>query len=98
MEKYFQYDCKRCGSCCRNVNLCEEMKMLDRGDGICKHLNENNLCRIYDKRPNLCNGQYVYEHFYSQMTVADYHKMIAKLCEQIRGNQCEKLYKKISNA
>lgn len=27
---------------------------LDRGDGICKNLAEDNTCRIYDDRPDYC--------------------------------------------
>ena len=28
---------------------------LDRGDGVCRHLNDkSNLCRIYDDRPPIC--------------------------------------------
>lgn len=29
--------------------------MPDRGDGACKYLTEDNLCSIYDTRPELCN-------------------------------------------
>ena len=92
MEKYYPYPCRQCGSCCKHVDLLEEMKSFDRGDGICKYLNENNLCSIYKERPNLCNGQYVYEHFYSDISVAEYHKIITDLCEKIRGIEIEKLH------
>jgi len=27
---------------------------LDRGDGACKHLTEDNLCSIYEDRPDFC--------------------------------------------
>lgn len=29
--------------------------MPDRGDGACKYLTDDNLCSIYDTRPELCN-------------------------------------------
>ena len=98
MERYYPYDCKRCGSCCRHVDLIEEMKSFDRGDGVCKHLTDFNLCRIYPQRPNLCNGKYVYENFYSNMSVTEFHKMISNLCETIRGNEFEELHQKVSNS
>ena len=45
------WQCKKCGSCCRFVFKTP----LDRGDGVCKHLEEDtNLCKIYDNRPDIC--------------------------------------------
>ena len=92
MEKYYPYPCQQCGCCCKNVNLFDEMRALDRGDGICKNLTNNNLCKIYSQRPNLCNGQYVYENFFSNISVEEYHRMIANLCKKIRGSEIEKLH------
>ncbi|WP_072983266.1 YkgJ family cysteine cluster protein [Megasphaera elsdenii] len=84
MEKYRPYPCQQCGSCCRHVDVIEEMKKYDRGDGVCLHLNKNNKCNIYNHRPPLCNGQWVYEHYYSDMTVADFHRMVKKFCKKIQ--------------
>lgn len=91
-SKYYPYQCKKCGMCCKRVDLIDVMKKYDRGDGICVYLNEDNKCKIYKKRPNLCNGKYVYEKFYSHMTVEEYHKMIAEYCKVIRGEEIERLY------
>lgn len=98
MEKYYPYPCKQCGNCCKYVNLVEEIKHLDRGDGICKNLTENNLCKIYSNRPNVCNGQYVYEHRYSNISVEDFHKMVAIFCKEIREHKIEELHKKIQDS
>ena len=87
MEKYYPYDCKRCGACCRHVDLIDEMKSFNRGDGVCKNLTEDNLCKIYSERPLLCNGEYVYEKFFSNMAVEDFHKVISKLCDKFREAQ-----------
>ncbi len=50
------WQCTQCGLCCM---LAIRTGMLDRsydrGDGICKHLDENNLCSIYDNRPAVCD-------------------------------------------
>lgn len=87
MEKYVPYPCKMCGACCRHVNILKEMQKYDRGDGVCVHLRTDNRCEIYKKRPNICNGQYVYEHYFSHMTVSEFHKMVAAYCEQIREEE-----------
>ncbi|MBQ6975015.1 MAG: hypothetical protein IJS81_00025 [Selenomonadaceae bacterium] len=84
MEKYYPYPCKRCGSCCRHVDCVDGMQHLNRGDGVCINLTENNLCKIYATRPPICNGKFLYENFYSHMTVADFHKMTSKLCKKLR--------------
>ena len=82
--KYNPYPCKRCGSCCRHVDLITEMKHFDRGDGVCKYLMPENLCKIYADRPPLCNGEYVYKRFFSDMTTEDFHKIISLLCKRLR--------------
>ena len=35
----------------------------DRGDGACEHLTEDNLCSIYENRPDFCNVDKNYEMF-----------------------------------
>ena len=35
----------------------------DRGDGACGHLTEDNLCSIYENRPDFCNVDKNYEMF-----------------------------------
>ena len=84
MEKYFPYPCQRCGNCCRHVGLIAAMKVFDRGDGVCVNLTENNLCKIYSQRPPICNGKFVYENFYSHMSVKDFHEIISKSCKKLQ--------------
>ena len=98
MKKYYPYPCERCGDCCRHVDLIDEMKSFDRGDGVCKHLTANNLCEIYSERPPLCNGEYVYKNFFADMTVADFHQQTQKLCRKIRRRELERFCKEVSNA
>lgn len=94
MEKYIPYDCKCCGECCRHVNTIPQMKLYDRGDGVCKYLRTDNKCSIYATRPGICNGKYVYENYFSHMTVKEFHQMVATYCKKIRkDNGFEKLYK-----
>lgn len=46
------FPCVKCGMCCRNVGIVD--RSLDRGDGICMNLSEDNLCNIYNDRPKIC--------------------------------------------
>ena len=84
MEKYYPYSCERCGDCCRHVDSIAEMKNFNRGDGVCKHLTADNLCEIYSERPPLCRGEYVYEKFFADITVEEFHGIISTLCKKIR--------------
>lgn len=83
MENYYPYPCKQCGDCCRCIDKVEFASSLNRGDGVCKYLRTDNLCAIYTHRPNVCNGQYMYEHFYSYMSVAEFHEMTTNFCKKI---------------
>ncbi len=48
-----KFQCSQCGACCRRAGLAGFME--DRGDGGCIYLTEENMCSIYDTRPELCN-------------------------------------------
>ena len=59
------FPCKRCAICCKSLKRSSLYRDLDRGDGVCRHLNEaTKLCRIYDKRPLKCNIDLAYEKIY----------------------------------
>ena len=70
--------------CCKHLDLVPLMRDYDRGDGVCIHLNNNNLCSIYKSRPNICNGKYIYENDYSHMSVDEFHIMVSQWCEEVR--------------
>lgn len=84
MSNYYPYPCERCGNCCRHVDLIAGMEHFNRGDGVCKHLREDNLCAIYAERPPLCNGEYVYKTFFATVPVEEFHEMISKLCIKLK--------------
>ena len=47
------FPCTACGACCRSLGGSSLYAGLDRGDGVCQHLDEgSNLCRIYEARPS----------------------------------------------
>lgn len=51
--KPLKFQCSKCGACCKRIG--KTGLMPDRGDGACIHLGDDNLCKIYDTRPELCN-------------------------------------------
>ena len=53
-----KFQCSQCGACCRRAG--KSGMRPDRGDGACIHLTKENLCAIYDTRPELCNMEAMY--------------------------------------
>lgn len=48
-----EFPCNACGECCRHVG---GEPRLDRGDGTCRHFDEQSrLCGIYATRPLYCS-------------------------------------------
>jgi len=80
------FNCEQCGVCCKNVTVFEEMKEFDRGDGVCKYLNNKNMCDIYKTRPNICNSEYIYKTYFNHLTKEDFFKETKQLCIKIREN------------
>ena len=70
------FPCTGCGACCRSIRLSEFTVALDRGDGTCRHLDDNhNTCTIYDSRPTICNIQRTYEQTYKP--IVSWSKFVA---------------------
>ena len=63
------FSCIKCGLCCRNIDQIPELAGFDPGDGVCIHLTKDNLCEIYEQRPDICNVETMYRlHFQKIMT------------------------------
>lgn len=75
-------DCSKCkGLCCRHV-----VTDLDRGDGTCKNFDETTFkCKIYEKRPLICNTDAMFERFYSKFMSRDqFDNMNKKACKMLQ--------------
>ena len=83
MEIYFPFPCNCCGECCRHIDKIIELENLDSGNGVCKFLNKDNRCSIYQFRPAVCRGEYIYHKYYSNLSVKDFHKLMCKYCNFI---------------
>jgi Fe-S-cluster containining protein len=70
-EKAIKWACVKCGCCCffagKHLNM-------DRGYGACIHLTKDNLCDIYETRPDICNTK--------NFSYSDEFRMFA--CKQLR--------------
>lgn len=54
----------KCGTCCRNIDRIPELSEYHIGNGVCIYLTEDNMCSIYDMRPDICNVDLMYEKVY----------------------------------
>lgn len=69
---------------------------LNRGDGICFHLDEaTDLCKIYENRPLVCRVDAGYELFSRVMTIEEYYSANLMACDVVRESQKVNLDKRI---
>ena len=69
--------CLHCGDCCTRFSIAE----INKPQGVrCQYLTEENLCSIYDKRPDVC-----YKHDYPfRVCPIGYEKTKGKLPKDIQ--------------
>ena len=80
------FPCNACGLCCLRVNKSVETAFLDRGDGVCRHLNEQqHLCTIYDKRPLVCRvTDYYQENLSSEISWETFVELNVQICNELQ--------------
>lgn len=85
------FHCDQCGICCRHIDQIPQLKQFDSGNGRCIHLTNNNLCAIYEIRPDICNIDKMYELEYcKQMTENEYLKLNLEGCKELKRIHFEK--------
>lgn len=78
------FPCTACGICCKQIKKISYLSELDRGDGVCRHLVDNK-CSIYDKRPHLCNIDFMFEqHFKQVMSLDEYYMQNLLVCKELQ--------------
>ena len=87
-EKTKKFQCSKCGACCRRAG--KSGFMPDRGDGACIHLTKDNLCSIYETRPELCNMELMWEKRNKELdlesrglTKIGYFKVNSEVCNSM---------------
>ena len=86
------FHCDGCGLCCRNIKHIEPLKEYDKGNGICKFLDEaTNRCLIYAMRPDICNVEVGYEKYFADVyTEEEYLRLNYEACKLMKrkfGNE-----------
>ena len=87
--------CDCCGLCCRHLNSYPLYATMDRGDGVCIHFNEESkLCNIYDKRPDICNVDKMYEICYKgKLSKEEYYQKNYEACGRLKKEAKISVYK-----
>nr|WP_083953844.1 YkgJ family cysteine cluster protein [Cytobacillus eiseniae] len=87
------FHCDGCGLCCKAVGLTETYRHLDRGDGICTHLDTNtNKCTIYERRPKICRVDELYESIFQEhMSLDEYYAMNDNACNTLKRMERQKM-------
>tara|TARA_B100000902_G_scaffold57801_1_gene64815 strand:+ start:32633 stop:32917 length:285 start_codon:yes stop_codon:yes gene_type:complete len=75
------FPCTSCGACCRRLHLfpkdlIEEHGLKHDQSGRCENLQENNKCRIYEDRPEIC----IVDHKKYDVDADFYYKVVANSC------------------
>lgn len=83
MSKSFSDICWKCGACCKMLKNIPELADLDRGDGQCRHLQDDLTCGIYETRPTACNVDKLKKLMFSSISDEEYHDMMRKYCEYL---------------
>jgi len=99
MEKF---PCSGCGACCKRIGLVlnqfREMYNFPynaKEDGSCEMLDENNMCKVYDNRPEICSLDRMYERNHKQLkTKKEFYLETAKICNTwMEEDKLEEKYK-----
>lgn len=79
------FPCVKCGLCCQRVNLAEETRFLDRGDGTCRYFDGTTRgCTIYSERPEVCHVDLYYERHYTGIySWEDFVEINLAVCRQL---------------
>ena len=85
MKSSYAFPCTACGKCCRHVGMSEETSYLSRGDGVCRHFDEQtNLCMIYETRPLVCRVEdYYHKHLFDVYTWDEFVRINLVVCEKL---------------
>ena len=77
-----RFPCTMCGACCRHISGIVELAEFDKGNGICKHLDEmTNTCTIYANRPRICCVDAMFADFASSHSRQEFYALNLKACQ-----------------
>lgn len=80
------FECTKCDICCRNIDKIPELSKFHTGDGACIYLSDENLCKIYLSRPDICNVEKMYETYYKRiMSKEEYVQLNMEGCRVLQN-------------
>lgn len=84
------FKCEMCGECCRRIGLSGLLKEFENEKGECIHLTEDNLCEIYDARPDICRVDRMYELYFKDiMKLDEYLNENYKCCQNLQTHKVQ---------
>lgn len=80
------FPCTMCGGCCRNIDKVEELAEYNNGKGVCVYLSPTtNSCLIYNRRPEICRIDKMYErHYKDALSLEEFYDLNKKACNEIQ--------------
>lgn len=79
------FPCSRCGICCRHIDRVPQLAEFDTGNGRCRYLQDNNLCAIYEDRPDICRVDRMYDIcFHEYMSREEYIRRNLEACAELQ--------------
>lgn len=80
------FECDRCGLCCRHIKGIKELENFLLDDESCINLDKtSNLCKIYDKRPDICRVDKMFKKvFYKFISKEEYLNLNASSCKKLK--------------
>jgi len=79
------FNCERCGECCRHIEPLIEV-LPHQHNGICLFL-QDDLCSIYENRPDLCDFKRAYKYIKNYFTESEYIENVMYFCEQLKSKR-----------
>lgn len=77
--------CDKCGLCCRNVDKVPQLSAFNSGNGSCIYL-KGNLCSIYEKRPEICNVDLMYEKYFEDiLSKEEFYQLNYSGCRKLKS-------------
>lgn len=79
--------CSRCGLCCKHIDKIPQLSEYHDGDGVCRYLVDNK-CSIYELRPDICNVDYVYKTFFSEIySLQEFYELNYYVCNELKSDK-----------
>ena len=85
---FIVFPCDGCGICCRNISAIPLLAFFHNGEGVCTYLTKDNKCMVYDKRPEICRIDTIFEKYYKNIySKEEFYKLNLQICTKLKGER-----------